>query len=140
MKGQVTKQTQAAEVKLTQTSQLSPLEQDTKPRVNEGISIGVAVGQQQLPQSRQDVRPRDTEGTAAGHYDGQSCLSFKSQSQYPLENMQLADKTEDGYRRASVSIKTNMAQLHKKAADYQHSLPVDIAHGFADNIYSSSLW
>ena len=55
------------------------------------------------------VRPRDTEGTAAGHYDGQSCLSFKSQSQYPLENTRLADKTEDGYRCASVSNKTNMA-------------------------------
>ena len=48
--------------------------------------------------------------------------------------MRLADKTEDGYRCASVSNKTNMAQLHKKAADCQQSLPVDITYGFANNI------
>ena len=113
VKGQDTKPTQAVEAKQSQTSPLFPLERDTKPRVNERISIGVAGGQRQLPQSRQDVKPKTTEGTAAEHYDGQSCLSFKSQSQYTLENIHLADKTEDGYRCASVANKTNLAQLHK---------------------------
>ena len=51
-----------------------------------------------------------------------------------MENIRLADKTEDGYRCASGGNKTNLAQLHKKAADCQDSLPVDIARGFADNI------
>ena len=48
VKGQVTKQTQAGEVKQLQHTQLSPLERDIKPRVDERIGIGVAFGQQQL--------------------------------------------------------------------------------------------
>ena len=135
VKGQVTKQTQAGEVKQPQNTQLSPLEQDIKPRVDERIGIGVAFGQQQLPQLGQDARPRVTERTVAERYDGQSCLNFKSQSQNPLENIRSTGKTEDGHHCASVVNETNLAQFHnEKAADYQQSLPVEMTRGFVDNI------
>ena len=135
VKGQVTKQTQAGEVKQPQNTQLSPLEQDIKPRVDERIGIGVAFGQQQLPQLGQDARPRVTERTVAERYDGQSCLNFKSQSQNPLENIRSTGKTEDGHHCASVVNETNLVQFHnEKAADYQQSLPVEMTRGFVDNI------
>ena len=57
VKGQVTKQTQAGELKQPQNTQLSPLERDIKPRVDERIGIGVAFGQQQLATDYQQSLP-----------------------------------------------------------------------------------